>query len=63
MNSTSEWSECTVAGDRCQQKVDACHPSPCHHSALCQLSTNHLTGYVCLCTHGYHGNHCQYCKS
>jgi len=51
-----------AAGENCEEKLDACNPNPCHHGAVCQLSTRHVTGYTCHCTPGYHGSHCQYCK-
>lgn len=39
-------------------KCDACYTSPCSNEGKCEPLPEHQ--YVCRCSPGYHGNHCQY---
>ena len=37
---------------------DQCHPNPCLHDGMC-MEVNDELGFLCNCTAGYRGSHCQ----
>lgn len=37
---------------------DRCHPNPCLHDGMC-MEINDELGFLCNCTAGYRGTHCQ----
>ena len=37
---------------------DRCHPNPCLHDGMC-MEINDELGFLCNCTSGYRGTHCQ----
>ena len=37
---------------------DTCYPNPCQHEGYCEIDQEN--GYKCMCTHGFHGDNCQF---
>ncbi|XP_075448773.1 EGF-like repeat and discoidin I-like domain-containing protein 3 isoform X6 [Ascaphus truei] len=53
-----------VAAEEESTTAGPCHPNPCHNGGTCEISEAYrgdtFIGYVCKCTHGFNGKHCQH---
>ncbi|CAH1802514.1 unnamed protein product [Owenia fusiformis] len=45
-------------GQFCETRIDDCLSEPCQNEGTCQANPDG-TGYDCLCSPNYHGNHCE----